>query len=289
MNSCTFRWRHVEGIRSKHSPCAYAEARTRVEAIAARLRTAGYGTRPPNRGRARQSHRVFSVFSGVEFARYQHRAAQCGDEHPGAQLHSRALRRGARVDARRPCRPCGRLRATDRGAARCDAKRRAPFRPRRGRRRRRPTRPRSSTHPGRPVRRRAASCRTSTSWKLDVYTPGSAAIADFLAGDRLATPLPVTHMNALAVSFMAMLMTGGCLIQLDRFHPTTWWQSLRTSRATVFHYLGVMPAMLLKAPPAPQDPADGSACASASAPGSIRGITRLSRRDSRCRSSRPGR
>jgi acyl-coenzyme A synthetase/AMP-(fatty) acid ligase len=67
--------------------------------------------------------------------------------------------------------------------------------------------------------------------------------------DRLATPLPVTHMNALAVSFMAMLEIRGCLIQLDRFHPSTWWQSLRTSRATAFHYLGVMPAMLLKAPP----------------------------------------
>jgi acyl-coenzyme A synthetase/AMP-(fatty) acid ligase len=70
------------------------------------------------------------------------------------------------------------------------------------------------------------------------------------ADDRLATPLPVTHMNALAVSFMAMLETRGCLIQLDRFHPSTWWQSLRASRATAFHYLGVMPAMLLKAPPA---------------------------------------
>ncbi len=76
----------------------------------------------------------------------------------------------------------------------------------------------------------------------------------FDAGDdRLATPLPVTHMNALAVSFMAMLMTGGCLIQLDRFHPSTWWQSLRTSRATAFHYLGVMPALLLKAAPSPDD------------------------------------
>jgi acyl-coenzyme A synthetase/AMP-(fatty) acid ligase len=67
-------------------------------------------------------------------------------------------------------------------------------------------------------------------------------------GDRLATPLPVTHMNALAVSFMVMLMTGGCLVQLDRFHPSTWWQSIRTARATAFHYLGVMPAMLLNAP-----------------------------------------
>lgn len=71
--------------------------------------------------------------------------------------------------------------------------------------------------------------------------------------DRLATPLPVTHMNALACSFMAMLMTGGCLIQLDRFHPSTWWQSIRTSRATAFHYLGVMPAMLLSAPASSDD------------------------------------
>jgi acyl-coenzyme A synthetase/AMP-(fatty) acid ligase len=72
-------------------------------------------------------------------------------------------------------------------------------------------------------------------------------------GDRLATPLPVTHMNALACSFMAMLMTGGCLIQLDRFHPSTWWNSIRTSRATAFHYLGVMPAMLLNAPASSDD------------------------------------
>jgi acyl-coenzyme A synthetase/AMP-(fatty) acid ligase len=76
--------------------------------------------------------------------------------------------------------------------------------------------------------------------------------------DRLATPLPVTHMNALACSFMAMLMTGGCLIQLDRFHPSTWWQSIRASRATAFHYLGVMPAMLLNAPATDQDDVSGS-------------------------------
>lgn len=75
--------------------------------------------------------------------------------------------------------------------------------------------------------------------------------------DRLATPLPVTHMNALCVSFMAMAMTGGCLVQLDRFHPTTWWKSIRESRATCFHYLGVMPAMLLSAPPSPEDDLSG--------------------------------
>lgn len=71
--------------------------------------------------------------------------------------------------------------------------------------------------------------------------------------DRLITPLPVTHMNALAVSFSCMLQIGGCLIQLDRFHPRSWWQTIRESRATVMHYLGVMPAMLLKAEPRDDD------------------------------------
>ena len=50
---------------------------------------------------------------------------------------------------------------------------------------------------------------------------------------------------------MAMVLTGGCLVQLDRFHPGSWWDSVRESRATVVHYLGVMPAMLLGAPPSP--------------------------------------
>nr|MDJ0926886.1 AMP-binding protein [Gammaproteobacteria bacterium] len=68
-------------------------------------------------------------------------------------------------------------------------------------------------------------------------------------GERLITPLPVSHMNALACSFMAMLMSGGCLIQLDRFHPRSWWQVVRESGATIVHYLGVMPAILLKLEP----------------------------------------
>ena len=71
--------------------------------------------------------------------------------------------------------------------------------------------------------------------------------------ERMITPLPLTHMNAMAYSAMAMVMTGGCLVQLDRFHPGSWWDSVRESRATVVHYLGVMPAMLLGAPPSPQD------------------------------------
>jgi acyl-CoA synthetase (AMP-forming)/AMP-acid ligase II len=69
--------------------------------------------------------------------------------------------------------------------------------------------------------------------------------------DRMLTPLPFFHMNAMACSTMGMVMAGGCLIPLDRFHPTTWWDSVVRSRATIVHCLGVMPAMLMSLPPSP--------------------------------------
>ncbi len=75
--------------------------------------------------------------------------------------------------------------------------------------------------------------------------------------ERLITPLPLNHQNALACSFMGMVMSGGCIIQLDRFHPKTWWRAVRESRATILHYLGVMPAMLLTLPPADEDDFSG--------------------------------
>jgi len=72
-------------------------------------------------------------------------------------------------------------------------------------------------------------------------------------GERMITPLPVFHMNAMAASFMGMLSVGGCLTVLDRFHPKTWWDDVRTTRSTCLHYLGVMPSILMKTPPAPND------------------------------------
>jgi len=66
--------------------------------------------------------------------------------------------------------------------------------------------------------------------------------------ERLITPLPLFHMNALAVSTIAMVLTAGCVVQLDRFHPKTWWRDVIDARATIVHYLGVMPAILLSQP-----------------------------------------
>jgi acyl-CoA synthetase (AMP-forming)/AMP-acid ligase II len=75
--------------------------------------------------------------------------------------------------------------------------------------------------------------------------------------ERLITPLPLFHMNALAVSTTAMILAAGCVVQLDRFHPRSWWRDVVRSRATIVHYLGVMPAILMKQPPSPEDRTHG--------------------------------
>jgi len=74
-----------------------------------------------------------------------------------------------------------------------------------------------------------------------------------LGEERLLTPLPMTHMNAMAYSTMAMVLSAGCVVPLDRFHPSGWWAAVRASRATIVHYLGVMPAMLIGAPASEAD------------------------------------
>lgn len=99
-------------------------------------------------------------------------------------------------------------------------------------------------------------CILSNDYFLEIgrFYTGQDGICQFDEGqERLITPLPVTHMNALACSFIAVIQTGGCLIQLDRFHPREWWDCVRETRATIMHYLGVMPAMLLNSEPSDSD------------------------------------
>lgn len=79
-----------------------------------------------------------------------------------------------------------------------------------------------------------------------VWYTTQGGVMDLGDSPRMITPLPLFHMNALACSFMAMIFSAGCLIVLDRFHPKTWWQSVRDSRATCLHYLGVMPSILMQ-------------------------------------------
>lgn len=103
---------------------------------------------------------------------------------------------------------------------------------------------------------RPKGCRLSNAYFLRAgeWYAGLGGVCSVRPGkERIITPLPLNHVNAMAFSAMAVLTAGGCLVQLDRFHPKTWWQSVRESRATIVHYLGVMPAMLLAAAESPSD------------------------------------
>ena len=62
------------------------------------------------------------------------------------------------------------------------------------------------------------------------------------------TPLPMFHMNALGCSAVGMMVLGGAVVPLDRFHANRWWQCVADSGATIVHCLGVIPAILLQLP-----------------------------------------
>lgn len=77
------------------------------------------------------------------------------------------------------------------------------------------------------------------------------------SNDRLLTPLPLNHMNALCTSFMAMMMCGGCVVQVDRFHPRSWWHTVREENANIIHCLGAMVAILMTLPEQKSDNLQG--------------------------------
>lgn len=65
------------------------------------------------------------------------------------------------------------------------------------------------------------------------------------------TPLPMFHMNALGCTALGMIIKGGAVVPLDRFHARRWWQTVADSGATIVHCLGVIPAILLQLPEEP--------------------------------------
>ena len=81
-------------------------------------------------------------------------------------------------------------------------------------------------------------------------------IADMGDNSEVAlTPLPMFHMNALGCTALGMIVKGGAIVPLDRFHASRWWQSVAESGATIVHCLGVIPAILLRLPTSPYETA----------------------------------
>lgn len=67
------------------------------------------------------------------------------------------------------------------------------------------------------------------------------------------TPLPMFHMNALGCTALGMIVVGGAIVPLDRFHAGRWWRCVSDSGATIVHCLGVIPAILLRLPETTHD------------------------------------
>jgi len=73
------------------------------------------------------------------------------------------------------------------------------------------------------------------------------------ARERFYNPLPLFHMNHQAVTATCAMLTANCLVLPERFSPTRWWPEVVATRATIVHYLGVVPPLLLNQPVTPEE------------------------------------
>ena len=95
---------------------------------------------------------------------------------------------------------------------------------------------------------RPKGCILSHEYELmcgEVYANIGAPISLSFGKDKILNPLPSYHINAGIVTFFAALLTGNSLIQPERFSISNWWEDINETEATIFHYLGVIIAVLL--------------------------------------------
>jgi len=90
---------------------------------------------------------------------------------------------------------------------------------------------------------------TSGAWYRDM---GGLVVIEH-GRDRILNPLPLYHMNCQALTATCVMLTANCLILPERFSSTRWWKDVVATRASIVHYLGVVPPMLLNQPVAPEE------------------------------------
>jgi crotonobetaine/carnitine-CoA ligase len=66
--------------------------------------------------------------------------------------------------------------------------------------------------------------------------------------ERFYNPLPLYHMNHLALTATAAMLTANALVLPERFSPMRWRPEVTSTGATIIHYLGVVAPMLLNQP-----------------------------------------
>lgn len=67
--------------------------------------------------------------------------------------------------------------------------------------------------------------------------------------ERLYAPFPSFHMSVSVFTLATITKLRNCLVTRDTFHVSTWWQDVVSTGATIVHYLGIVPPILLQSAP----------------------------------------
>lgn len=85
------------------------------------------------------------------------------------------------------------------------------------------------------------------------YVNAGGVMAMEYGEERLFNPLPLYYANAFSITNPAMILIAGCMIFPDRFHASTYWQEIAETDPTIVHHLGLIPPVLLKQDPVPEE------------------------------------
>ncbi|CUH53698.1 AMP-binding protein [Shimia marina] len=99
---------------------------------------------------------------------------------------------------------------------------------------------------------RPKGCMLSHAYEVEMgqWYASRGGLIQFEAGHtKVYCPLPLFHVNAAILLFMAVIETGSTHIIPERFRASAWWRELAETEATAAHYLGIIiPALMNRAP-----------------------------------------
>ncbi|WP_270730409.1 AMP-binding protein [Shimia sp. Alg240-R146] len=99
---------------------------------------------------------------------------------------------------------------------------------------------------------RPKGCILSHGYEVEMgqWYAGRGGLIRFEAGvTRVYCPLPLFHVNAAILLFLAVVESGSAQIMPERFSARSWWREIVETGATAAHYLGiVIPALMNREP-----------------------------------------
>lgn len=99
---------------------------------------------------------------------------------------------------------------------------------------------------------RPKGCIMSHAYEVEMgqWYASRGGLIEFEAGvTKVYCPLPLFHVNAAILLFLAVIETGSTHIIPERFRASAWWRELVETGATAAHYLGIIiPALMNRDP-----------------------------------------